>query len=60
MLCESHRVQLRYVTHGGKRVLRCPLAHKKHYEASVGPSCRRCGKTGVYQEGLCYPCWYYR
>src|SRR6266567_4949435 len=60
MLCEKHRARLQYVTHGGKRVLRCPYSHKKHYEAGVGPSCKRCGKSGVYQEGLCYPCWYYR
>lgn len=32
MLCERYRVHLRYVTVGGKRVLRCPYSHKKHYE----------------------------
>lgn len=60
MLCEKHRVQLRYETHGGRRVLRCPYSHRKRSEFGGSQSCRRCGKSDVYQEGLCYPCWYYR
>ena len=62
MKCEKHRVRLRLVGHDGrgKPVWRCPYWHGSRPRDSGGPACRKCDASGVYSEGLCYPCWYYR
>jgi hypothetical protein len=59
MLCEKHQVRLQPVRVGGRIVYRCPHSHTKRYEESGGAVCRRCKKSGVRAEGLCYTCWYY-
>ena len=59
--CNKHRVSLRRKWLGGKPTLRCPYSHTRiNRDPFPGTPCRKCGKDGVYSEGLCYPCHYYR
>ena len=60
--CDKHRIPLRR-THlpSGKVLWLCRYSHKPHFQTQrQAPACRRCKRPGVYSEGLCYPCWYYR
>ncbi len=57
----KHKVSLRRKWLGGKLTLICRYSHGRvNRDPSPQTPCRKCGKPGVYSEGLCYPCHYYR
>ena len=59
--CDKHKVSLRRKWLGGKPTLQCPYSHTRiNRDPFPRTPCRKCGKPGVYSEGLCYPCHYYR
>ena len=59
--CDKHRVSLRRKWIGGKVTLVCRFSHTRiNRNPFPRTPCRKCGKPGIYSEGLCYPCHYYR
>ena len=59
--CAKHRVSLRRKWVGGKPTLVCRYSHKRVNRDRAFPKmCRKCRREPAGEEGLCYPCRYYR
>ena len=60
--CEKHHIRLRRVIlSSGKLTWLCQYSHGPRFRFYRAPAtCRKGKEPGVYSEGFCYPCWYYR
>ncbi len=59
--CAQHKVSLRRKWIGGKLTLVCRYSHKRVNRDRAFPKmCRKCRREPAGEEGLCYPCRYYR
>jgi hypothetical protein len=60
--CKKHDIPpRRTITSSGKVIWLCRYSLRARFRLHCLPAfCPKCKEPGVYSEGLCYPCWYYR